>query len=287
MRTRYLSLAGCIATVILAGHVIVPVSAHGQDSEPINLAAEARDPTASLTALTIRLDLTSSFHNLPDADQGTLVVQPVIPWKLGGKPHVARVTGSYVVNAPDWGNLAESAAVGNLPPNYTPTKELTGLGDLAAVDFFLYEAPWSGRWGIGPALLIPTASDPALSGGKWAAGPAAVAIYRKGELQLGVLGQGMFSFAGASDRDDLNMISMQPFGGLGFGGGWSVGLSEVQYNYNLDAKRWAGAAFGLRVEKLVHFGKQPARLFVDAEYQFIDDIVAAEWTYRFAVVPLL
>jgi len=211
----------------------------------------------------------------------------VIPWKLGGKPHVARVTAAYVDNAPDWGDLDENAAVGNLPPHYIPTEELTGLGDLAAVDFFLFKAPWSGRWGIGPALVIPTATDPALGGGKWSAGPAAVAIYREGDLQLGVLGQALFSFAGASDRDDLRTISIQPFGGLGFGNGWSVGMSDIQYNYNLDAKRWSSAPLGLRLEKFVQFGKLPTRLFFDAEYQFIDDIVAAEWTYRFSVVPLL
>ena len=287
MCTRYSSLAMCIATTILAGHLMFAATVCGQESEPTNLAAEARDPTASVTALSIRYDLVSSFHNLPDASQGTLVVQPVIPWKLGDNPHVARVTAGYVVNAPDWGVLAENAAVGNLPPDYTPTEGLTGLGDLAAVDFFLYKAPWSGRWGIGPALVIPTATDPALGGGKWSVGPAAVAIYRTGELQLGLLGQGLFSFAGASDRDDLNMISVQPFGGLGFGDGWSVGMSDIKYNYNLDAKRWASAALGLRLEKLVQFGEQPVRLFFDAEHQFIDDIVAAEWTYRFAVVPLL
>jgi hypothetical protein len=287
MFARYSSSTWGIATAILAGHVMFAATVCGQETEPTNLAADARDPTASVTALSIRYDLVLSFYNLPGADQGTLVVQPVIPWKLGDKPHVARVTAGYVINAPDWGDLAENAAVGNLPPNYMPTEELTGLGDLAAVDFFLYKAPWSGRWGIGPALVIPTASDPALGGGKWSAGPAAVAIYRAGEQQLGVLGQGLFSFAGASDRDDLNMISIQPFGGLGFGDGWSVGMSDIKYNYNLDAKRWSSASLGLRLEKLVQFGELPTRLFFDAEYQFVDDIVAAEWTYRFSVVPLL
>jgi len=44
-----------------------------------SLAEQARDLTASLTAFAIRFDWISSFHNLPDADQGQLVLNPVIP----------------------------------------------------------------------------------------------------------------------------------------------------------------------------------------------------------------
>ncbi len=275
-----------IAAVAISLIITIAGPSHGQE-KPANLASEARDPTASVTAFQIRYDLVSSFHNLPDATQGSIVLQPVIPWKLAGKPHVGRVTLGYTTSGPDWGDLALAAEAGNLPPNYVPPADKTGLGDLALVDFFIFDAPWSGRWGIGPALVVPTASDPALGSEKWSIGPAAVGIYRKGDLQLGLLGQGLFSIAGDSDRDDLNVISFQPFGGYGFAGGWSVGLSDMKFNYNLDAKQWVAASLGGRLEKLVQFGKLPTRLFVDVEYQFVDSIVAPEWTYRFSVVPLL
>ena len=276
----------CGLAVALVLVLVTSLPAFGEETKP-DLAGEARDPTASVTAFQIRYDLVSSFHNLPDATQGSIVLQPVIPWKLAGKPHVGRVTLGYTTSGPDWGDLALAAEAGNLPPNYVPTADKTGLGDLALVDFFIFDAPWSGRWGIGPALIVPTASDPALGSEKWSIGPAAVAIYRKDKLQIGLLGQGLFSIAGDSDRDDVNVISFQPFGGYGFAGGWSVGLSDMKFNYNLDAKQWVAASLGGRLEKLVQFGKLPARLFVDVEYQFVDSIVAPEWTYRFSVVPLL
>jgi hypothetical protein len=79
------------------------------EEKAVSLAEQARDPTASLTAFAIRYDYIDSFHNLSDADQGQIVLQPIIPWKWGEQKHIARVTASYVTNAPDWGLLAEDA----------------------------------------------------------------------------------------------------------------------------------------------------------------------------------
>ena len=185
-----------IAAVAITLFITIAGPSHGQE-KPANLASEARDPTASVTAFQIRYDLVSSFHNLPDATQGSIVLQPVIPWKLAGKPHVARVTLGYTTSGPDWGDLALAAEAGNLPPNYVPTADKTGLGDLALVDFFIFDAPWSGRWGIGPALIVPTASDPALGSEKWSIGPAAVGIYRKGELARNI------------EKDDLERVLLE------------------------------------------------------------------------------
>jgi len=44
------------------------------EEKPQDLAAQARDPTAPLIAFAIRYDITTSFHNLSDADQQQLII---------------------------------------------------------------------------------------------------------------------------------------------------------------------------------------------------------------------
>jgi hypothetical protein len=154
------------------------------------------------------------------------------------------------------------------------------------LDLVIFDAPW-GRWGIGPVLSVPTASDDALGTGKWSLGPTAVGITRVGKLMVGMLGTGLFSVAGDSDRQDVSALTFQPFASYGLGGGWSIGTSYLNYTYNFKLDRWAGVPIGGRVEKLVHISKWPVRLYFDVEYNLMNDDIAPQWTFRFGFVPLL
>lgn len=257
-----------------------------------DLAQQARDPTGSLTMLQIRVDHVNSFHNLEGADETRIVLQPIIPFKLGNQQHIARITLPYVVAGPDWGTLSEEAASdsvdgGSLPPNYVPTEDKTGLGDTGLFDFLIFNAPWKGRLALGISAIIPTATDPALGTGKWSLGPAAGALVQSDKILAGVIALSNFSFAGDSDRDNVQMLSIQILGSYGLSGGWSLELSEITYNYDFHTDRWTTVPFGLRVGKLAQIGKTPVRFYGDVEYNFADSAVASEWTYRFAVVPLL
>jgi hypothetical protein len=250
-----------------------------------SLAAQARDPTASLTAFQIRYDWTNSLHNAPGEGVSSVVLQPIIPFKLGEQRHIARVTLPYITNAPDLSGL-EDIGQNPVPPNYIPTRDKSGLGDTALLDLLIFDASW-GRWGAGAAMSLPTASDDALGSGKWSLGPAVVGIGKSGKWQYGTLVTGLFSVAGDSGREDVSVATIQPFASYDMGGGWSVGLSELQYTYNLKSSGWVDVPIGGRVEKLVQIGSLPVRVYIDAEYNLKDDDIAPEWTFRFAFVPLL
>jgi hypothetical protein len=190
-----------------------------------------------------------------------------------------------VTNAPDFAALADIDQ-NPVPPNYIPTKDKSGFADTSLLDVVIFDAPW-GRWGVGPVVSLPTASDDALGTGKWSLGPAVVGITRLDKLMFGVLGTGLFSVAGDSDRQDVSAVTFQPFGSYDLGDGWSVGLSELSYTYNFKQSRWAAVPIGGRIEKLVQMGKFPVRLFFDVEYNLAKDDIAPQWTFRFAFIPLL
>ena len=273
-------------SMLVSGFFVLLLSSGVQAEEKgKSLAEQARDPTASVTAFAIRYDYIESFHNLSNADQAQVVLQPIIPWKWGEQKHIARLTASYVTSGPDWGIIADETA-NTIPPNYTPTAKQEGLADIAAVDLLIFDTSW-GRQGIGAAIIMPTASDPALGSEKWTIGPAYVAITKFGDVSAGFLAQWLYSVAGKDDRDDINSINFQPFAGYGFGDGWSVQLSDMNFNYNLKRDRWTSVPLGARFEKLITIGKLPARLYLEYEHNFKDDDVAPKNTFRFAFVPLL
>jgi hypothetical protein len=229
-----------------------------------------------------------NFHNLEGADQTRFVLMPVIPFKTGKLQHIARITLPYVAAGPDWGALAEEDQGNAIPPNYVPTQDKTGLGDTALFDLLIFPAPWKGgRIAAGLSALLPTATDPALGTEKWSLGPAVGGLVQSGKLLAGGILLANFSIAGASDRDDVRTLTFQPFGSYGLDKGWSVELSEMMFNYDFNSGQWGSLPLGARVGKMTKWGKLPVRLYGDVEYNFADSGVAPEWTFRFAVVPLL
>jgi hypothetical protein len=86
----------------------------------------------------------------------------------------------------------------------------TGLADLVLIDVIAFKRKW-GLAGIGPALIIPTASPAIYGSGKWSAGLAGVILYTKiPRLQIGALAQQYFSFAGDAERESVNFMFFQP-----------------------------------------------------------------------------
>jgi hypothetical protein len=118
-------------------------------------------------------------------------------------------------------------------------------------------------------------------------GPAVGGLVQSGSLLLGGIVLANFSLAGKEDRDKVSAMTLHPFGSYGLGSSWSVDLSEMNFNYSFESKTWASIPLGARVGKTVMLGRLPIRFYGDAEYNFADTGAAPNWTFRFAVVPLL
>jgi hypothetical protein len=89
----------------------------------------------------------------------------------------------------------------------------TSLGDTTASAFFSPRASTGLLWGAGPVLQLPTTSDPALGSGKWSMGPTLVIVKQAGPWTYGMLWNQLWSFASTStiDRSDVNRGLFQPF----------------------------------------------------------------------------
>lgn len=88
----------------------------------------------------------------------------------------------------------------------------SGFGDFNVFDAFKLSAPEAKtEFGVGPLLVIPTATDDALGAGKWQLGAAGVIIrLMEGGSVAGALITWQTDVAGDADRQDTNLLTFQP-----------------------------------------------------------------------------
>ncbi len=160
----------------------------------------------------------------------------------------------------------------------------TGFGDVRFVDIGVFNAHRELVWGIGPTLVFPTASERATGQGKWQAGPAAAIAFVPRRWLLGVLAQNPISFAGASDRADVNAFILQPFATYQLGKGWFV-RSQPQMIFDWETrKQLLPLDFGVgRVFKL---GRQDVSCFVEPFWNLAHDGPAPRYGITFGVTLL-
>ena len=148
-----------------------------------------------------------------------------------------------------------------------------GLGNVTLSLFLSPQRPGPIIWGVGPAILLPTATNKTLGTNQWGAGPSAVALRVSGPWVVGGLASNVWSFGGTRAAGNrVNLLTVQPFVNYNFARGWYVTTSPV-ITANWVAARndqtWTvpvGGGFG-RVVKLG--GKLPLNLSLQAYYNTV------------------
>jgi hypothetical protein len=157
------------------------------------LAKKTQNPVADLVSVPFQSNW--DFRLGPDENKSNylLNVQPVIPISLNKEYNLILRT------------------ILPVKANEYPVST-AGLGDILQSFFFSPKELIDG-WiiGAGPALLYPTATEETLGGRKWAAGPTAVFLQQKSGWTYGILANHLWSYAGSSDRSEVNSTFLQPF----------------------------------------------------------------------------
>ena len=111
-------------------------------------------------------------------------------------------------------NAYPRAIPGQPPGNPSPgTEAANGINDLLSAFLFSKKGPHHGKHHFAPgfAAQFPTASDDTLGSGKWSLGPSIDYEYESGRLFAGAIALQVWSFAGDSERKDVNMLMIKPF----------------------------------------------------------------------------
>ena len=162
-----------------------------------------------------------------------------------------------------------------------------GLGDINYTGFLSPVNSGNVTFGIGPSISIPSATDKKLGSQKWSAGPSAVVLVQPGPFVIGALARQLWSFAGDSDRQDVNQTLIQPFVNYNMKGGWfltSAPIITANWEANSD-DRWTvpvGGGGG-RVFKI---GPQPVNMSLQAYDNVETPHFGPDWSIRLTVALL-
>ena len=261
-------------SVILTVGLFIIVSCCSVFAED-DLRASVQNPISSMISLPFKLTVDTGAKN---GDAQILNINPVLPvtvgdWNLVNRALIplANVDGAILgANnpSPEMGTGANDSA--------------SGLGD---INYSLYFSPVKYDqviWGVGPSLNLPTATDDLLGSGKWSTGATAVALTLPSWGSMGILGRQLWSFAGESDRQDVNQTLIEPFLNYNLPNGWYLITDLIlTANWSADSSdRWT-IPLGGGAGKLFKIGEQSINAKLEAYYNVERPTGAPDWQFAF------
>ena len=250
-----------------------------------SLAKAAQNPIASMSSLPIQWNSTPSTQWAPrlpipgtvptryvkaEPNQTVNVVnvQPVIPFSVSKSLTLVTRTIVPLISQP-WANGSSIQSLGDINPSV----------------FFVPTLKGNFTVGVGPTMVIPTATDQRLSSKRWSAGPTGVLVYTKGPIVAGGLINNIWSFSGDGGRD-VNKMLIQPFLNYNLPKGWYLTSSPIiTANWNHpDNKGWT-VPVGIGVGRVFVVGTQPINASLSAYYNAVKPEVGGQellgdWTFR-------
>jgi hypothetical protein len=234
-----------------------------------DLAKQLSNPVASLISVPIQMNLDQGAG--ADGLKTTVNIQPVVPVSLGA----------------NWNVIVRTIVPIIYEHDIVPSKsDDFGLGDIVQSFFFSPKKPGPSGiiWGLGPAMLYPSATDQALGGGKWGVGPTAVLLKQAGKSTFGLLANQIWSVAGKADRADESAMFLQPFYSYTTASATTFGINtETTYDWKGD--HWV-VPINLTVAQLTRMGKQPVQIGIGARYYAEKPEGGPDWGARLTLTFL-
>lgn len=231
------------------------------DAETRALAKAAQNPIANLISLPLQNN--TDFGIGPtDATKNTLNIQPVWPFSVGENVNLITRTILPVV-------YEEEIVPG--------TGSESGLGDTTFTGFFSPKDSGELTWGVGPVVLLPTATDDRLGAGEAGLGVSAIALGMPGNWVVGGLISNVWSFEGS-----VNLMTIQPIINYNLARGWYlVSAPIITANWEADSGDTWAVPLGGGIGKIVRFGNLPVNINLQA-YDYVESsTLGPDWQMRF------
>jgi hypothetical protein len=247
------------------------------------LAKATQNPVASL--ISVPLQNNSNFNVGPyNRTQDIFNIQPVVPMRISKDwMLITRVIQPIV-----WQPYSTENSGGQL-----------GFGDMNPTFFLSPAKPGKLIWGVGPAIVLPTATSTLLGQGKLSFGPSMVALLQPGHWTFGVLVNNVFSVAGSSHRPSVNQMALQYFITYNLKKGWNINSGPIiAANWHNKASgdaangddtasggRWT-IPYGGGVGRVTRMGYQPINFSLNFYGNAVHPPGASPWGMRLQIALL-
>jgi hypothetical protein len=247
------------------------------------LAKATQNPVANLISVPLQNNTNFGVGDF-NRTQNVLNIQPVIPkrisedWML-----ITRIIQPIV-----WQPYATQNAGGQ-----------AGFGDMNPTFFLSPAKPGKLIWGVGPAMVFPTATSTDLGQGKLSFGPSVVALVQPGHWTLGFLVNNVWSVAGSPHRPSVNQMTLQYFITYNLKKGWNINSGPiVTANWHNKATgeaanggdttaggRWT-IPFGGGIGRVTRMGFQPVNISANFYANAVHPPGASSWGLRLQLALL-
>ena len=223
-------------------------NAEGVSQPSVSAEAQANNPLADFTAFNVQNYYIPELSGPTDETANNLVLRYAQPF------------GNWLMRA--------SLPFSRVPTGVNTTE--SGVGDFDAFFAYLFDTGNPARsFGLGPQIVLPTASEDATGSGKYQGGLAAVYFDATSPaIQWGGLLTYRTDFAGDSDRADVSVFAAQPFYFFQLGKGnylrgapiWVFDLEDDNYHVPI------GLGFG----KVIASGNTVYNFFIEPQFTVLD-----------------
>lgn len=244
--------SGIAGACLLAAALMLHAPGEAQaEAKGQDLAKKLANPISSLISVPLQANYDTQIGPEDDGQRFVFNVQPVIPIALSDQ----------------WNLISRTIVPITWQDDIFPgAGSQFGLGDVVQSAFLSPQEPgWGGiTWGVGPVVLVPTATDRLLGAGKLGLGPTAVVLTQQGPWTVGALGNHIWSVAGNGSRADVNRTFLQPFLAYTTQSAWTFTLN-TESTYDWEAEAWS-VPVNAQVSKVVNFGSQPVSIGAGVRY---------------------
>jgi len=239
-----------------------------------DLAAKTQNPVGAMYSLPFKF----TFDYGADNGEATFLnVQPVIPVTVGDWNLINRV----IVPLVDLdGTVTGTPEI----QNPVPGDGASGLGDINYSVYVSPADPGKMIWGVGPSLMMDTATDEQLGSGKWSLGATAVILVQPKPWTIGLLGRQLWDVAGDDNRKSVSQLLLEPFVNYNLNDGWYL-LTDMIITANWEANtdnRWT-LPLGGGVGKMFEIGGQKMNTKIEAYYNVEKPQGAPDWSMNWTL----
>ena len=235
------------------------------------LQRATQNPVASLISVPVQDN--ANFNLGPyDRSQNVLNIQPVLPARISENWNlITRIIQPIV-----WQPYANQ-----------PTGGEYGLGDMNPSFFLSPAKPGKLIWGVGPALVIPTATSDITGQGQFSLGPSVVVLTQPGHWTIGALANNVWSVAGKSGRAPVNQFLMQYFINYNLQKGWYITLQPIiTANWMASPSNVWTVPFGGGIGRIMKLGFQPVNLSAQFYGNAVTPAGGSPWSMRLQIAFL-
>ena len=236
------------------------------------LRKAVQNPVASLISVPLQNNMNFAVDPYGRI-QNVLNIQPVIPADLTKNWMLITRAITPIVYQP----------IATQPVN----QGASGLGDMNPTFFLSPKKPNKIIWGIGPAFVLPTATNPILGQGKWSAGPSAVALVQPSHWTIGALINNVWGSVGQSNRQNVNQMLLQYFVNYNLAKGWYLTSAPIlTANWKATSGNVWTVPAGGGVGRVMKLGFQPVNLQASFYGNAAHPSGASSWSMRLQIAFL-